>query len=421
MTSHFTLPLFFLLSRSQCLSSVSDQQQHLQHQPEKSNSWTGSMSVMSTSLSSRKRPNVNGGGSLSIITDHEDVNEEDHDQDDEQHNDLHVMSNEESADQTISTSAALTTCSASPQLYHSLRLQLAKVRALREQYETGVKCTEALEKLMKLNKSRDCDRQLRSHERQLIDIERQLEAMIGRFAILVEDLEGWARICPRDHYEIEFRHGKQRRVLHLRIGKKLERIWQEGVQEVSFEGKLKPNIGCRLKEIKGRWRLGRRTVTLGSIDINMGEMLVSVSKHQSILLNVNTSGSLKMRIRCAWQPTMFDGQDDNTLTSVFSERANNSFSRKNADAKQKQPKTNSLPLGYRQQPTNLLVSTSFSGCRGNFGSNLTNNYHLARSLMALPTAVKNFGENDDDDDLDDGDKTNDSMEFSIIRNKTCLY
>lgn len=386
------------------------------------------MSVMSTSSPARQRHNANGGGgSLSIITDHEDADDEDNDQDDErQHNNLHLMSNEESTDPTTSTSTAFTTSSASPQLYHSLRLQLAKVRALREQYETGVKCTEALEKLMKLNKSRDCDRQLRSHERQLIDIERQLEAMIGRFAILVEDLEGWARICPRDHYEIEFKHGKQRRVLHLRIGKKLERVWQEGVQEVSFEGKLKPNIGCRLKEIKSGWRIGRRTVTLGSIDINMGEMLVSVSRQQSMLLNVNTSGSLKMRIRCAWQPTQFDGQEGHTLPSTSSERTKSSSSRSGGDAKY--PKANSLPIGYRPQPTNLLVSTSFSGSRGNFGSNLTSNYHLARSLMALPTMSKEVGptsvddnEYDDDDDLDDGDNTNDSAKFSRFRNKPCLY
>lgn len=107
-----------------------------------------------------------------------------------------------------------------PPLSHSLRLQLEKVRALRDQYETGYRTSEALERLMKLSKrTRDCDREYRANERALAAIEAQLEAMIGTFRIRVEELEGFARICPRDSYEIEFRHGKQRRVLRVRIGK----------------------------------------------------------------------------------------------------------------------------------------------------------------------------------------------------------
>src|SRR5699024_1087599 len=124
------------------------------------------------------------------------------------------------------------------------------------QYETGYKCSEGLERLMKLTKkTRECDREYRANERHLAEIEAQLEAMIGTFRIKVEDLEGFARICPRDNYEIEFRHGKQRRMLRVRIGKSLERCWEGGSQEVEFRGALKPTVVCRLREVKSSWRV----------------------------------------------------------------------------------------------------------------------------------------------------------------------
>lgn len=97
----------------------------------------------------------------------------------------------------------------SSSLYHSVRLQLAKVRSLRAQYETGVKCNEALEKMVKVIRSRDCDKELKANEKMLVNIERQLQRLIGTFTMTVLDIQGWARICPRDHYEIEFRHGRQ--------------------------------------------------------------------------------------------------------------------------------------------------------------------------------------------------------------------
>ncbi len=185
------------------------------------------------------------------------------------------------------------------------------MRALRDQYETGYRTSEALERLMKLSKrTRDCDREYRANERALAAIEAQLEAMIGTFRIRVEELEGFARICPRDSYEIEFRHGKQRRVLRVRIGKALERLWDGGLQEVEFRGALKATVVCRLREVKSSWRVAavwsKRNVTLGVNTISMSELLVAVSRGRQIVLDANASGSLKLRIRCQWAPSLAD-------------------------------------------------------------------------------------------------------------------
>ncbi len=61
----------------------------------------------------------------------------------------------------------------------SLRQQLVKVRHLRDEYENNIRLREALIKMIKISKSRDCDNEWRENARILIEIEKQLQLMIG--------------------------------------------------------------------------------------------------------------------------------------------------------------------------------------------------------------------------------------------------
>ncbi|KAJ6224460.1 hypothetical protein RDWZM_003005 [Blomia tropicalis] len=302
----------------------------------------------------------------------------------------------------------------SPLLSHSLRLQLAKVRSLRDQYETGYRCSEALEKMMKLTKkTRDCDREYRANEKLLAEIEAQLEAMIGTFRIKVEDLEGFARICPRDNYEIEFRHGKQRQVLRVRIGKSLERTWDGATQEVEFRGALKPTIVCRLREIKSRWNVSwsRKNITLGVTSISMSELLVAVSKGKQILLDANASGSLKLKIICSWQPKLLDTTDPLKGNPLSNFVTNQSFRSENLDSfnskgeimERKLNKSATISPNMSSfislqppppPPPTLSIPRpeSLTPIRSKFGfPNLRKSSDLSRSLLTLPS----FGDVDD--------------------------
>ncbi len=60
-----------------------------------------------------------------------------------------------------------------------MRQQLAKVRHLRDEYENNIRLREALIKMIKISKSRDCDNEWRENARILIGVEKQLELMIG--------------------------------------------------------------------------------------------------------------------------------------------------------------------------------------------------------------------------------------------------
>lgn len=238
------------------------------------------------------------------------------------------------------------------------------MRALRDQYETGYRTSEALERLMKLSKrTRDCDREYRANERALAAIEAQLEAMIGTFRIRVEELEGFARICPRDSYEIEFRHGKQRRVLRVRIGKALERLWDGGLQEVEFRGALKATVVCRLREVKSSWRVAavwsKRNVTLGVNTISMSELLVAVSRGRQIVLDANASGSLKLRIRCQWAPSLADCSTAEAASEHHSpsNKSSSSSTLINTSFRSENLLSNSFALARRSQQQQTLNST----------------------------------------------------------------
>lgn len=274
----------------------------------------------------------------------------------------------------------------------SLRLQLERVRVLRDQYETGYKCTEAIERLSRLTRSRDCERERRASERLLESIEQQMEDLIGTFRVRVDEIEGWARICPNDNYEIEFEYAKQRQVLRVRIGKSFERLWERNKQEVEFKGSLNTAVVCRVREVKSRWNvaaiLSRRNLTLGVSSLSMQQVLSAVSSSRPILLDANPSGTLKLRISCGWQPstTQLALIPDDLSPAAAASSA--TFPRCPTDpfATRSLPKTCSLkhslyPSARSDSFFGQTGSTPASPARARSGLSKS----LARSLLELPS------------------------------------
>ena len=114
----------------------------------------------------------------------------------------------------------------------------------------------------------------------------------------VEEIEGWARICPRDQYEIEFKHGRQRCVCRGRIGREGQREW-EG-QEFQLRASLLDQIVVRVREVKAGWT--KRYVTLGVTQLETRDLMRSRSQLMSLM--ANSSGSLKLKVQIKWIPAM---------------------------------------------------------------------------------------------------------------------
>jgi hypothetical protein len=124
----------------------------------------------------------------------------------------------------------------------------------------------------------------------------------------VEAIEGWARICVRDQYEIEFRFGNQRRLVRVKIGRDGQREWDS--QEFTFRATLLESVIVRVREVKSGWT--KRYVTLGVSHIETRDLMRSRSQVMSLL--ANCSGSLKLRLRVKWTPA---------ISSYFNNNNNN--------------------------------------------------------------------------------------------------
>ena len=141
----------------------------------------------------------------------------------------------------------------------------------------------------------------------------------GFFHLRVEEIEGWARICPRDQYELEFRHGRQRRICRVRIGRDGQREWEQ--QEFQFQASLLDSIIVRVREVKSGWT--KRYVTLGVTHIETRDLMRS--RPQLMSLMANSSGSLKLKVRTKWTPAIssfFNGDSTKSSNSITSSHSN---------------------------------------------------------------------------------------------------
>ncbi|XP_054158489.1 uncharacterized protein LOC128956801 isoform X2 [Oppia nitens] len=244
----------------------------------------------------------------------------------------------------------------------SLRHQLSHVRHIRDEYETHLRLREALVKMMKISKSRDCDTEWKENSRVLVAFEKQLELMIGVFHLKVEEIEGWARICPRDQYEIEFRYGGQRHAVRVRIGKDGHREWQH--QEFAIKASLIDSIIIRVREVKSGWT--KRYVTLGVSHMDAKDMMRSRTQLMTIM--ANSSGTLKLKVRVKWTPT---------ISSYFTTNNNNNNNNNN---------TITTTNGYHNNDNNNVNNSSNCDLNSNM---IIDDHRLLAITTTSPTIDAN--------------------------------
>ena len=185
---------------------------------------------------------------------------------------------------------------------------------------------------------------------------------IGFFSIKVEEIEGWARICPRDQYEIEFRHGRQRRVVRVRIGRDGQREWEQ--QEFQLQATIPEPITVRLREVKTGWT--KRYVTLGVTHIETRELMRS--RTQLLSLIANSSGSLKLKVRTKWTPA---------ISSYFNSHSNSSANNLIINSN-----TNGLPL--------IMTESSIDSTESRSVSRMSSRETTIETLSQLMAALEDF-------------------------------
>ncbi|XP_065557729.1 rho family-interacting cell polarization regulator 2-like isoform X2 [Artemia franciscana] len=131
-------------------------------------------------------------------------------------------------------------------------------------------------------------------------IESQLESHLGSFRIELKGLQGFARLCPGDVFEISLRHGPQKWKSKGRIAKDSSQTWD------STEATLKPIFDQVLIIRAVELRSFGKKVALGDKFCQVLDLFCAVP--QLMTVNLNSSGSLKLHLMITWDP--LDGCDE---------------------------------------------------------------------------------------------------------------
>ncbi|XP_046859469.1 rho family-interacting cell polarization regulator 1-like isoform X2 [Xenia sp. Carnegie-2017] len=139
-----------------------------------------------------------------------------------------------------------------------------------------------------------CKSNYRESTQNMCEIEEEFERRIGRFKVHVDALDGFARLCPGDNFEVFVRNAIGRK---WKAKCKIERDGQKWTENhIEVKGSLKDTLFLRIFEIK---KIQSNT-QLGSFSLRLRNYIASCPI--SLSIPVNKSGNLKLRVTFHWQP-----------------------------------------------------------------------------------------------------------------------
>ncbi|CAG0923208.1 unnamed protein product, partial [Notodromas monacha] len=144
------------------------------------------------------------------------------------------------------------------------------------------------------------------------ELETRLEALVGVFHCQIQGIQGFARLCPGDVFELSIRHGRQKWKTRGRICKDGSQTWdrpqatfkascltETGEKEVMTTTSTSPAVLIvKAREVK-RGPLGQK-VLLGKQECDLLQLLAP--RPVALSLPLNQSGSLKLSMLVVWRP-----------------------------------------------------------------------------------------------------------------------
>nr|XP_032827100.1 rho family-interacting cell polarization regulator 2-like [Petromyzon marinus] len=184
-----------------------------------------------------------------------------------------------------------------------LEFHMSKVEALQEEHTVQTRLHAGAENLTRAlacspstRGARDAlahaQRSARECCETMAQLEGQMENFLGEFHVKILGLVGFARLCPKDTYEVSLRHGRQRWKVRGRIGAEGEQCW-------SSDGTvLLPLIGepivVKVVELKG---LVTQTL-VGQVSLEPTELYRK--DEQQLEININPLGTVKLQLLVSW-------------------------------------------------------------------------------------------------------------------------
>ncbi|XP_054709197.1 rho family-interacting cell polarization regulator 2-like [Uloborus diversus] len=209
---------------------------------------------------------------------------------------------------------------ANERLFKKLEFHLSKLEELKEQYDIqhrmrdGIR-TMAYAYILSPGKEKDSalqsvKLQFKECTEQMCFLESKLEGLMGNLIFQMKGIQGFARICCGDVFEVVIKHGDQKWKSRGRVIKNGEQLWDN--KYVVFKSFFNQPLRIKAIEVRG---LGKNIV-LGNKYCETRDLF---SAHpQQMTINLNPSGSLKLNLIITWNPldSMWDGNSSSTLSTA---------------------------------------------------------------------------------------------------------
>ncbi|XP_076050290.1 rho family-interacting cell polarization regulator 2-like isoform X2 [Oratosquilla oratoria] len=152
----------------------------------------------------------------------------------------------------------------------------------------------------------------------LCALEVQIEQRIGTFMLQMKGIQGFARLCPGDVFEVSLKHGTQKWKSRGRVCKDNSQTWD------SQRTVMKALIGEMLVVKAVEVRVLGKTVQIGSKVCETKDLFSPYP--QLMTVNLNPSGSLKLNVVVTWNP--LDGVLEDSLIRTPSTSATSPSSKR---------------------------------------------------------------------------------------------
>jgi len=129
----------------------------------------------------------------------------------------------------------------------------------------------------------------------LCSIESKLESIMGTLLLEMRGMQGFARLCPGDVFEITLKYGdNQKWKTRGKILKNGNQIWES--QQILLKALLGDIFIIRALEVRGI----RKNVSLGSKSCETKDLFTA--RPQLMTLSLNTIGTVKLNLVITWNP-----------------------------------------------------------------------------------------------------------------------
>lgn len=128
----------------------------------------------------------------------------------------------------------------------------------------------------------------------LCALEVQIEHLIGTLALEMKGIQGFARLCPGDVFEVTVKHGRQKWRSRGRVGRDGAQTWDNS--RAVFKALIGEVLHLKAVEV----RLLGKSVVVGARECETRELF---SPHPQLMtVNLNHAGSLKLSVIVTWNP-----------------------------------------------------------------------------------------------------------------------